>query len=410
MNCRHCRTALHPRDDLFIDLGSAPPSNAFVGADALNRPETYLPLKVLACPECGLVQIDELQRHDQLFSADYVYFSSYSASWLAHARDYVAQVVERLALHPRSLVMEVASNDGYLLQYLQQRDIPCVGVEPTDSTARVARGRGIETIGEFFGMGFARRFVAQRGRCDLVLGNNVLAHVPDINDFVAGLCEVLAPTGCITLEFPHLLNLVAQSQFDTVYHEHFSYLSLRTVQRICAAQRLSVGDVEALPTHGGSLRVWLQHDACSRAATARVAELLAAEDAAGMGNPCFYRDLQTQAERIKDDLLDFLIRSKRDGKAVAAYGAAAKGNTLLNYAGVRPDLLPYVVDASPHKQGRYLPGSHIPVVDEQTLRDRRPDYVLVLPWNLREEISRQLAYVRDWGGKLVTGVPRLEIA
>jgi len=410
MKCRHCRTVLHPHDDQFIDLGSAPPSNAFVGADALNRPETYLPLKVLACPECGLVQVDELQRRDELFSADYVYFSSYSASWLAHARDYVAQVVERLELNSRSQVMEVASNDGYLLQYLQQRDVRCVGVEPTESTARVARSRGIETIGEFFGLDFARRFAAQRGRCELVLGNNVLAHVPDINDFVSGLREVLAPAGCITLEFPHLLNLVAQSQFDTVYHEHFSYLSLRTVQRICALQQLRVWDVETLPTHGGSLRVWLQHGTHPRAATARVAEVLAVEDAAGMGSPCFYRGLQAQAERIKDDLLDFLIRSKRDGKSVAAYGAAAKGNTLLNYAGVRPDLLRFVADASPHKQGRFLPGSRIPVVDEQTLRERRPDFVLILPWNLREEIARQLAYVRDWGGRLVTAVPRMEFA
>jgi 2-polyprenyl-3-methyl-5-hydroxy-6-metoxy-1,4-benzoquinol methylase len=410
MKCRHCRTELHPRDDQFIDLGSAPPSNAFVGADALNRPETYLPLKVLACPECGLVQVEELQRRDELFSADYVYFSSYSASWLAHARDYVAQVVQRLQLNSCSQVMEVASNDGYLLQYLQQRGVPCVGVEPTESTARVARRRGIETIGEFFGLEFARRFAAERGRCELVLGNNVLAHVPDIDDFVAGLREVLAPAGCITLEFPHLLNLVAQNQFDTVYHEHVSYLSLRTVQRICAAQRLRVWDVETLPTHGGSLRVWLHHGAHSRAATARVAEVLAAEAAAGMGSPCFHGGLQAQAERIKDDLLDFLIHSKRNGKSVAAYGAAAKGNTLLNFAGVRPDLLRFVADASPHKQGRFLPGSRIPVVDEQTLRERRPDFVLILPWNLREEIARQLAYVRDWGGRLVTAVPRLQIA
>jgi SAM-dependent methyltransferase len=408
MKCRHCHTALHPRDDQFIDLGSAPPSNAFLSADALNWSETYLPLKVLACPYCGLVQLDELQRHDELFTADYVYFSSYSASWLAHARGYVAQVVERLGLNGRSQVMEVASNDGYLLQYLQQRGIPCVGVEPTESTARVARARGIETLGEFFGLDFAHQFVARRGRCDLVVGNNVLAHVPDINDFVAGLREVLAPTGCITLEFPHLLNLVAQSQFDTVYHEHFSYLSLCTVQRICAAQCLSVWDVDTLPTHGGSLRVWLQHGTCERPATTRVAEVLDAEKAAGMGGPGFHRGLQAQAERIKDELLDFLIRSKRDGMMVAAYGAAAKGNTLLNFAGVRPDLLRFVADASPHKQGRYLPGSRIPVVDEQTLRERRPDFVLVLPWNLREEISRQLAYVRHWGGRLVTAVPRLE--
>lgn len=396
--------------DVFLDLGSAPPSNAFLRAEDLVREEAYFPLKVLSCPECHLVQIDEVQCRETLFSADYVYFSSYSPSWLAHARTYVDLVRKRLSLGPQSRVMEVASNDGYLLQYMAQHGVPCVGVEPTESTAQAARARGIETIGEFFSTAFARRFVAQRGHADLVLGNNVLAHVPDINDFVAGLREVLAPAGCITLEFPHLLKLVMQRQFDTVYHEHFSYLSLRTVQRICAVQRLTVWDVESLPTHGGSLRVWVQHSAHHRPATARVAAALADEDAAGIGKPCCYSALQAQAECIKDDLLAFLIQQKRGGKSVAAYGAAAKGNTLLNYAGVRPDLLRFVADASPHKQGRYLPGSRIPVVSEQMLRISRPDFVLILPWNLREEIVQQLAYVRDWGGRLVTAVPRLELS
>ena len=409
MNCRHCRTALHPRDDLFIDLGSAPPSNAFVDADALDRAETHFPLKVLACAECGLVQLDELQRHDALFSDDYVYFSSYSASWLAHARAYVERVVPRLGLGSRSRVMEVASNDGYLLQYLQQRDIPCVGVEPTASTARAARARGIESIGEFFGLDFARRFVAERGRCDLVLGNNVLAHVPDLNDFVAGLREVLAPQGTLTLEFPHLLQLVRQSQFDTVYHEHFSYLSLRTVQRILRAHGLAIWDVEQLSTHGGSLRVWAQHAANSRVALPAVGALLVAEAEAGVGRREFHAALQARAERIKDELLLFLIDCKRNGRRVAAYGAAAKGNTLLNFAGVRPDLLPYVADASPHKQGRFLPGSHIPVVAPQQLLDDRPDVVLILPWNLRDEIVDQLAAVRGWGGRFATAVPAFEL-
>ncbi len=409
MKCRHCATPLREPEHRFIDLGSAPPSNAFLGADALNRPETYLPLKVLACPDCGLVQIDELQRHDELFSDDYVYFSSYSASWLAHARDYVAQVVQRLGLNGRSQVMEVASNDGYLLQYLQQRDIPCVGVEPTESTARVARSRGIETLGEFFGLDFARRFVARRGRCDLVLGNNVLAHVPDINDFVAGLREVLAPEGSLTLEFPHLLQLVRQTQFDTIYHEHFSYLGLHTVQRILRMQGLALFDVEELPTHGGSLRVWAQHAANPRPARDSVAALLAREAAAGMGTAQFHAGLQAGAERIKDDLLRLLIDCKRAGRRVAGYGAAAKGNTLLNFAGVRPDLLPYVVDASPHKQGRFLPGSRIPVLAPQHLLDERPDVVLILPWNLRDEIVAQLQAVRGWGGRFVTAVPELRM-
>jgi 2-polyprenyl-3-methyl-5-hydroxy-6-metoxy-1,4-benzoquinol methylase len=400
---------LRPHEDQFIDLGSAPPSNAFLQAEALDRAEIHLPLKVLACPECGLVQIDELQRHDALFSNDYVYFSSYSASWLAHARDYVAQVVQRLALDSRSRVMEVAANDGYLLQYLQQRGIPCVGIEPTESTARAARSRGIETMGEFFGLDFARRFVAQRGRCDLVLGNNVLAHVPDINGFVAGLREVLAPDGTLTLEFPHLLQLVQHSQFDTIYHEHFSYLSLRTVQRILRSQRLEVFDVQPLPTHGGSLRVWARHAADPRPVLPAVAELLVQEAAGGIGRRDFHAGLQARAERIKDDLLCFLIECKRAGRRVAGYGAAAKGNTLLNFAGVRPDLLPYVVDASPHKQGRFLPGSRIPVLAPQHLLDDRPEVVLILPWNLRDEIVAQLQAVRSWGGRFASAVPQLRV-
>jgi SAM-dependent methyltransferase len=409
LKCRHCSTPLHDKSDVFVDLGCAPPSNAYLRAEDLGRAELFFPLKVLTCPECRLVQVDEVQRHDALFSSDYLYFSSYSSSWLAHSRAYVEQVTERLALGSASLVMEVASNDGYLLQYVAQRGIPCVGIEPTASTALAARGKGIETIEEFFGSDFARRFAAERGLADLVLGNNVLAHVPDINDFVAGLREVLAPKGSVTVEFPHLLQLVQQAQFDTVYHEHFSYLSLHTVQRIFAAQRLVVWDVETLATHGGSLRVWAQHQANPRPVSPRVAELLRREDAAGMRHAHFYRGLQARADRIKDELLAFLIEQKRAGKTVAAYGAAAKGNTLLNHAGIRCDLLPFVADASPHKQGRYLPGSRIPVVGEAQLRDARPDFVLVLPWNLRDEIAAQLAYVRDWGGRLVTAVPALTI-
>jgi hypothetical protein len=409
MKCRHCATPLHDRDDMFLDLGSAPPSNAFLRAQDLDRAEAHLPLKVLVCPGCRLVQVDELQRHDALFSDDYVYFSSFSASWLAHARDYVALAMQRLGLGPDSLVMELASNDGYLLQYFREQGVPCVGVEPTESTARVARAKGIESIGEFFGRDFARRFAGERRRCDLVLGNNVLAHVPDINDFAAGLQEVLAPTGTVTLEFPHLMQLVRHAQFDTVYHEHFSYLSLRVVQRILAAQGLAVWDVQELPTHGGSLRVWAQHASNPRPVQPRVAALLTAEAAAGMGQGAYYRTLQSRAERIKDDLLLFLIDCKRNGRSVAAYGAAAKGNTLLNFCGVRPDLLPCVVDASPHKQGRFLPGSRIPVLAPQHLWRLRPDFVLILPWNLRDEIVDQLDAVRGWGGRFVTAVPELRV-
>ena len=409
MKCRHCATALHDTHDVFIDLGAAPPSNAFLHAADLARAEAHFPLKVLTCPVCWLVQTDELQRHDALFSNDYVYFSSYSSSWLAHARRYVDEVSERLSLGAASLVMEVASNDGYLLQYVAQRGIPCVGIEPTASTAEAARAKGIESIDEFFGREFGRRFAAERGHADLLLGNNVLAHVPDINDFVAGFREVLAPEGSITVEFPHLMQLVRQGQFDTIYHEHFSYLSLRSVQRIFAAQGLAVWDVQVLPTHGGSLRVWAQHAAHPRPVTPAVAAMLREEAAAGMQQPAFYRGLQARADTIKNELLAFLIDCRRAGKTVAAYGAAAKGNTLLNYAGVRPDLLPFVVDASPHKQGRFLPGSRIPVVAESHLRDVKPDLVLILPWNLRDEIAAQLAYVRDWGGRFVIAVPELQV-
>ena len=409
MRCRHCATPLDESHDLFVDLGTAPPSNAFLREQDLGRAELHFPLKVMTCPECKLVQVDEVRRHDELFSNDYVYFSSYSSSWLLHARRYVDQVSERLALGPGSLVMEVASNDGYLLQYVAGRGIPCVGVEPTAGTAEVARVKGIETIGEFFGTAFGRRFAAERRKADLVLGNNVLAHVPDINDFVGGFREVLAPGGTVTVEFPHLLQLVRQGQFDTIYHEHFSYLSLRTVQRIFAAQGLAVWDVETLSTHGGSLRVWAGHATNDRPIGPRVAELLREEDDAGMRGSTFYRGLQARADAIKNDLLAFLIEQKRAGRKVVAYGAAAKGNTLLNYAGVRSDLLPFVVDASPHKQGRFLPGSRIPVLGEKTLRRTRPDFVLVLPWNLRTEIGEQLAYVREWGGRLVTAVPALRV-
>jgi SAM-dependent methyltransferase len=409
MKCRHCATALDDERDVFIDLGAAPPSNAFLREADLGRPELHVPLKVLTCPECRLVQVDEIQRHDALFCDDYVYFSSFSSSWVKHAEAYVDKAVERLRLGRGSLVVEVASNDGYLLQHVAARGIPCVGIEPTAGTAEAARARGIETIGAFFGSGFARRFVAERRKADLVLGNNVLAHVPDIDDFVGGLREALAADGTVTVEFPHLLQLVRHAQFDTIYHEHFSYLSLGTVQRIFAAQGLAIWDVESLSTHGGSLRVWAQHRANPRPVAPGVARHLAEEAAAGMRGAAFYRGLQPRADTIKNDLLDFLIAQKRAGRTVAGYGAAAKGNTLLNYAGVRPDLLPFVVDASPHKQGRWLPGSRIPVLAPHALGERRPDFVLILPWNLSEEIQAGLGPVREWGGRFVTAVPELRV-
>lgn len=406
MKCRYCATPLH---DVFLDLGSAPPSNAFLTTDALGAPEAWFPLKLFTCGNCRLVQVDEVQSHAELFAPDYVYHSSFSRSWLAHAERYVEHAAARLNLGRDSLVMEIASNDGYLLQYVAARGIPCVGVEPTAGTAKVARQKGIETLERFFGRDFAAEFVHERGAADLIVANNVLAHVPNINDFVAGLAAALAPEGTITVEFPHLLELVAKRQFDTVYHEHFSYFSLHTVQQIFAAHGLTIWDVEQLPTHGGSLRIWAAHPPSRHVATTAVSALLGLEASAGMQDGAYYQHFQAQADAVKNDCLAFLLEQRRAGRKVAGYGAAAKGNTLLNYAGVRPDLLPYVVDASPHKQGHWLPGSRIPVVAESRLREDRPDLVLILPWNLREEITAQLDYIREWGGRFVLAVPQLAV-
>ena len=404
MKCRFCAEQL---SDLFLDLGSAPPSNAFLTATDLNAPELYFPLRLFTCPICLLVQVDEVQKCDSLFSSDYVYFSSYSRTWLRHSENYVEFVVQRLCLNQHSLVVEVASNDGYLLQYIKRRGIPCVGVEPTSGTAAVARDRGIETLEFFFGLQFAQTFINERRTADLVIGNNVLAHVPDINDFVAGLATVLAKEGVVTLEFPHLLQLITHRQFDTVYHEHFSYFSLHTVQKLFLAHGLRIWDVEELTTHGGSLRIWACKANAGRAQKRAVAKLLSKESSAGMQSLKYYADFQPLADTIKNDFLTFLLDCKRLGKTVIGYGAAAKGNTLLNYAGVKPDLLSYVVDASPHKQGLYLPGSHIPVVCEAIIREIKPDFVVILPWNLKQEIMEQISYIREWDGQFVTTIPSL---
>lgn len=406
MQCRHCAA---PVTLPMADLGTAPPSNAYLREPALHAPERWYPLRVLVCENCWLVQTEDFAAADALFDADYAYFSSFSSSWLAHAKAYVQEMAERLSLGAHSHVVEVAANDGYLLQYVAGRGIPCLGVEPTASTAAAARARGIEVVEQFFGVRLARILVAQGRAADLTVANNVLAHVPDINDFVAGFTVLLKPQGVATFEFPHLLQLVQQCQFDTLYHEHFSYLSLTAVQRIFAANGLVVTDVQELPTHGGSLRVFAQRSDAAPTVHDRVGALLARETAAGVSSAAFYGGLQGEALRIKRELLAFLLDCHARGLQVGAYGAAAKGNTLLNFAGVRADLLPYVVDRNPAKQGQYLPGSRIPVVDEAHLRAHRPDRVLILPWNLREEVTAQLDYVRAWGGQFAVAVHRLEV-
>ena len=407
MNCRHCGSHLQLP---FLDLGSAPPSNAYITAATLSAPETWYPLRLQTCTQCWLVQTDDYAGREVFFGDDYAYFSSFSSSWLQHAQVYVHEMQQRFALGAHSVVVEVAANDGYLLQYVQRAGVPCYGIEPTASTAAAARARSIEIVERFFGVALAQELRAQGRQADLIVANNVLAHVPDINDFVAGFAVLLKPQGVATFEFPHLLAMVQGCQFDTAYHEHFSYLSLTAVRRIFAANGLAVFDVQNLPTHGGSLRVFAQRaDTGAHSMGIGVAEVLAHEQRAGVASVGFYQGFQAQAVRIKHALLAFLLQARRDGQTVAAYGAAAKGNTLLNFSGVRPDLLAYVVDRNPAKQGKFMPGSHIPIVDENHLQQQRPDWVLVLPWNLGAEVMAQLAYIRAWGGQFVTAVPHLQV-
>lgn len=408
MKCRHCTSELKLP---LVDLASAPPSNSYLTEKTLHSPEKWFPLRVLVCEECWLVQTEDFAQAEELFDADYAYFSGFSSSWLEHSESYVTDMVARFDLGHQSHVVEVAANDGYLLQYVKARGLSCTGIEPTASTAAAARAKGIDIVEEFFGQNLAKALVAQGKQADLAAANNVLAHVPDINDFVAGFALLLKEQGVATFEFPHLRKLLAETQFDTIYHEHFSYLSLIAVERIFAANGLVVFDAEELTTHGGSLRVYAQRSDTGRhEVSARVAHVLGAEKASGMLSADHYRDFQGRANRVKYEFLRFLLDAKRDGKRVVAYGAAAKGNTLLNYAGVRPDLLPYVVDLNPAKQGKYMPGNRIPIVDEAHLRSDRPDFVVILPWNLRKEITAQLAYIRNWGGQIVTAVPRLTVA
>jgi SAM-dependent methyltransferase len=378
-------------------------------AQSLYAPETYYPLVVEVCDRCFLAQVDEHKSAAEIFDSDYTYFSSFSRSWLDHAQRFAAMAIERFGLGPNSHVVEVASNDGYLLQYFASAGIPVLGVEPTANTAEVAIGKGIPTLVDFFGARLAATQLA--ASADLIVGNNVFAHVPDINDFTAGLKAALKPGGVISLEFPHLLRLIEQAQFDTIYHEHFSYLSLGTTERIFAAQGLRVFDVEPLPTHGGSLRVFASHaDDAAKPRDARVDALLADEERAGLRGAEIYEAFQPRIDSIRAQFLDFLLEQRAAGAIVAGYGAAAKGNTLLNYCGIRGnELIRFVADLSPHKQGRYLPGSHIPVVAPERIDREKPDFIIVFPWNLRDEVAAQLAHAREWGARFVTAIPELQV-
>ena len=407
MICRFCKT---PLENIFIDLVNSPASNSFLSHEQLNEPEVFYPLKVYTCHKCFLVQLDEYKKSDSIFNSEYVYFSSYSSTWLSHAKAYTEEMVSRFGYDQQSQVMEIASNDGYLLQYFHEKKIPVLGVEPTANTAAVAIEKGIKTVIDFFGTILAKKFVEQNIKADLLLGNNVLAHVPDIVDFVSGMKIVLRERGVITMEFPHLMQLVENNQFDTIYHEHFSYLSFLTVKKIFEALELDMFDVQEIPTHGGSLRIFAKHrEDTTKKISQNVADLLRKEEMRGMNSLAYYDNFQQRALKIKMDLTTFLIEQKRSGKKVAAYGAAAKGNTLLNYCGIKNDLIDFVVDANPHKQNKWLPASHIPVVHEDVLKKVKPDYVVIFPWNLKEEIMRQLSYVKDWQGRFVIAIPELQI-
>jgi len=408
-NAPTCRFCAAPLTHTFVDLGMSPLCESFLRADQLDRMEPFYPLHVRVCDRCWLVQLEAYVGGEEIFT-EYAYFSSYSSSWLAHAERYVDAMVARFGLGSGSQVVEVASNDGYLLQYVAARGIPCLGIEPAANVAKVAQEKGIPTLVKFFGVETARGLAAERPRADLLLGNNVLAQVPDLNDFVAGLKILLAPRGVITIEFPHLLKLVTDNQFDTIYHEHYSYFSLLSAEKIFAAHGLTLFDVEEIPTHGGSLRIYARHaEDDGHALSPRVAALRAREVEAGLTRLDWYAAFALQVAETKRALLSFLIDVKRRGKRVVGYGAPGKGNTLLNYCGVGRDFLDFTVDRSPYKQGRFLPGTHVPILGPEALAPARPDYVLILPWNLKDEIAAQLEYIRAWGGRCVVPIPTTQV-
>ena len=407
-NCRFCQ---HPLQHTFVNLGGSPISNDFLKSEQLDKSEKFYPLHTYVCDRCFLVQLPEVESREHIFGdGNYAYFSSYSESWLQHCEYYTNLMVERFGFDRSSQVIEIASNDGYLLQYFQNKNIPVLGIEPATNVAAVAEAKGIPTLTKFFGVQTATELVALGKQADLLLGNNVLAHVPDLNDFVAGMKLLLKPEGIITIEFPHLLQLITQNQFDTIYHEHFSYFSFLTVERVFAAHGLTLFDVEELPTHGGSLRIYGRHSENARLEVSdRVAELKSQEVRFRLDRIDTYLDFTKQVESIKRQLLTFLIQAKNEGKSVVGYGAPAKGNTLLNYCGIRTDFIDYTVDRSPYKQGLFLPGTHIPIHSPDRITETEPDYVLILPWNLRSEIVEQMAHIREWGGKFVVPIPQLEV-
>ena len=405
-HCRHCGQTL---EHSFCDLGMSPLSNAYLTQDQLAKMEPFFPLHAQVCASCHLVQLPAVETPENIFS-DYAYFSSYSDSWLDHCRRYVDGMISRFGFGRQSQIVEIASNDGYLLQYFREREVPVLGIEPAGNVAKVAQAAGIETVVRFFGEQTATDLRASGRGADLLLGNNVLAHVPDINDFVRGMQVLLKPEGIITMEFPHLLRLMRENQFDTIYHEHFSYLSLMTVERIFGRHGLRLFDVEQLPTHGGSLRIYATHTGnAAQAEVPRLRDLRIEEKDAGLDRMETYSSFAEQVRRTKRALLEFLIAAKNEGKSIVGYGAPAKGNTLLNYCGVRSDFIDYTVDRSPHKQGRFLPGTHIPIAGPERIAETRPDYLLILPWNLKEEIMSQMAHVRSWGCRFVVPIPELRI-
>lgn len=407
MKCRFCNNELSYE---FIDLINAPLSNSILTEEELNEPEIFFPLKLYICEKCFLVQIDEYQKSNEIFNEKYAYFSSISKSWLEHSRKYVYMIMKKLQLNKNSFVVEIASNDGYLLQYFKELNIPCLGIEPASNTAVEARGKGIDVIEDFFGVRLAKELTSIKKKPDLLLGNNVLAHTPDINDFTEGLKLYLSETGVITMEFPHLMQLIENNQFDTIYHEHFSYLSFLTIKSVFEAHNLEIFDVEQLPTHGGSLRIYAKHkEDDSKEISNNVEKLFNLEISKKLNTMDYYKDFQKKADRIKIEFVNFLIQQKLNKKNVVAYGAAAKGNTLLNYCGIKQDLIGFVVDKSPYKQGKFLPGSHIPIINEKEIKKFKPDYIVILPWNIKDEIMEQLDYVEKWGCRFVIPIPKMKI-